>query len=143
MKIGRLEIVTAGGCARRAVYAYWEGLERVHYGPKPWQRFDRKFFHLGIDPNVYGQPKLFGSLFNLSWRIPLPRVKFPRVDSTGQIPNRLHLAAYRVSSWFWCGMDGRDGWFTAHRRKVRKDLKQWCREEQARHEERVRRLVAK
>jgi hypothetical protein len=90
-----------------------------------------------------GSSSTFGSLFNLSWRIPLPRVKFPRVDSTGQIPNRLHLAAYRVSRWFWHGMDGRHGWFTAHRRKVRKDLKQWYREEQARHEERVRRLVAK
>lgn len=146
LKFGRLTIMTAGGCAWRAVYLYWRGLHRVHWGFKPWQRFDEKFFHIGIDPGVggYGQPKLFGSLFNISWRIPLPRVRFPRrVDADGRIKNRFHLAAYRVSSWFWCGMDGRYGWFTAHRRKVRKDLKRWMQEEQARHEERMERLVVK
>jgi hypothetical protein len=87
----KLELVKAEGCAWRARYLNLDG---------------RQIAHIGVDPNQGVNPSLFGSIAGRSFRFKLPTVPW-KCDASP-----LYLRAYKVSSAFWCGMNGIHGWGT-------------------------------
>jgi hypothetical protein len=87
----QVQVLNGGGAAWRARYLIVNG---------------RQVAHIGVDPREGVTPALFGAVGNVSFRLPLPTVRW-RMNR-----GRLYLFAYRLSSAFWHGMDGRYGWGT-------------------------------
>ena len=99
-----LQLVTAGGCAWRAVYVYTGTMQRSGYR-------ERKIAHLGIDPScLTNAPVLFGSIAGHDFRVALPRISWCMVMRSGYHPAVLRL--YKAQQWLLCGLDGRYGWGT-------------------------------
>lgn len=86
-----LKLLTAAGCAWRALYL---------------NHNEKQVAHIGVDPNHGVKPKLFGRVGDFSFRIGLPWMPFKHPA------HPIYMRAYKLSSQFWHGVDGRYGWGT-------------------------------
>ena len=98
-----IEVMTGGGAAWRARYVKVRGVGQV--------------LSFGVDPNDGTRPQAFGNVGRWSFRFGLPRARW-HYPST-----RVQSAAYKVSQWFWHGMDGRYGWGSELRKRRKAEAK--------------------
>lgn len=108
-----MKIETGGGAAWRGIYIS-RSKHKLQQHPQ--------IFRAVIDPHGHAgliQPSLEVAFFYYhKVRLPLPYVPWRWCMATGYARPVTWL--YRLSQWFWHGMDGRYGWFGSCRRKGRR-----------------------
>ncbi len=103
--IGKLVVMTAERCAWRAVYLYWGDTQVFAVGVDPSARDDV------ISPELFwrcGAATILRRIVKGSHRVRLPHVPWSWCARTNYAWPVMLL--YRLSSWFWSGVDGRYGW---------------------------------